>query len=301
MKWENDSEDRIMSTLAKAAAAVRKAAGLDKLKECVEGLELSQNFDINQKPREFSDDNKLLKFLGCPVVGSSTAQLITEGWRSYCEEWVDIRSKLPTDVDGNCIPLSPCEVYMMWKSRSLSLSDADRALAKIAMRNFSRPISSASCERVFSYLEHMNSSDRSNMSKETLRTVLFLRGNWDTLSEIVEEFEAARVEDLVTAREAQRTKAQRDMVREQRGDASKVPPQQHVAASSGKRKARAPEPMLNEDKLAKKARKAEEAAKKAAEQAAEEEKKEMERLQRLASELDNEGEELEILMCELDD
>jgi len=42
--------DHVLDTLARAAKKVHKAAGAEKLQECVEGLEASQRFDINKKP-----------------------------------------------------------------------------------------------------------------------------------------------------------------------------------------------------------------------------------------------------------
>ena len=78
------------------------------------------------------------------------------------------------------------------------------ALAPYAMRQFSRPISSAACERVISFLEHMDRSDRRQMKKETLRLLLFLRGNQDILDQLVQEVNAARVDAEVTGNKRRR-------------------------------------------------------------------------------------------------
>ena len=69
--------------------------------------------------------------------------------------------------------MSQPEVYAAWKAKL----DTKTTLAPYAMRQFSRPISAAACERVFSSLTHMDRSDRSCMKKETLRLLLFLHGN----------------------------------------------------------------------------------------------------------------------------
>ena len=74
--------------------------------------------------------------------------------------------------------LKPRAVCAFWQSfidgDNLSL----RALGKLALKEFSRPISSACCERIFSYLTHMDVSDRATMKKETMGMLLFIRGNW---------------------------------------------------------------------------------------------------------------------------
>ena len=61
------------------------------------------------------------------------------------------------------------------------------------MKQLSRPMSAACAERVFSYLSHMDASDRRTMKKETLKLLLFLCANHATLSELVEEESARRV------------------------------------------------------------------------------------------------------------
>jgi len=85
--------------------------------------------------------------------------------------------------------MAPPEVYAAWKARLATMP----TLAPHAMRQFSRPISSAACERVFSYLTHMDRADRNGMKKETLRLLLFLRGNNEILDELVLEANEARI------------------------------------------------------------------------------------------------------------
>ena len=67
------------------------------------------------------------------------------------------------------------------------------------MDKSSRPTSAASCERVFSHLEHMSSSDRSRMKKDTLINLLFIRGNAWILRQLMEEQAAERKQNAKKA------------------------------------------------------------------------------------------------------
>ena len=98
--------------------------------------------------------------------------------------------------------MAPPEVYAAWEAKL----DTMPTLEPHAMRQFSRPISSAACERVFSYLTHMDRSDRNCMKKETLRLLLFLRGNNEILDELVREANETRLNAGVQA--AKRAKKQ---------------------------------------------------------------------------------------------
>ena len=67
------------------------------------------------------------------------------------------------------------------------------------MREFSKPINSAACERVFSLLEEMNSKERERererckMQAPTLSKLLFLRGNADILRAATRDANALRM------------------------------------------------------------------------------------------------------------
>ena len=81
------------------------------------------------------------------------------------------------------------------------------------MRVCSRPTSSACCERIFSYLEHMDSSDRSNMSKDLLRDLLFLRGNHVTVRDLVDEASALAIMNKMARADAVRKQREVDVAR----------------------------------------------------------------------------------------
>ena len=89
--------------------------------------------------------------------------------------------------------LEPRQVFAFWKDYASGPNDALAALGRVALMRFSRPISSACCERIFSYLTHMDASDRQTMGKETLARLLFLRGNWRLVHQMLDEMHAAIV------------------------------------------------------------------------------------------------------------
>ena len=182
-------EPKLRAALAAAVLAVDDAAGLVKTEECVSGLEASQVFDMNKQPKDIVNDEELLKHLDFTGNYPATENVVHE-WREYIRDW-----RAPPAV------MSPTEVYAAWKAKVASMP----TLAPHAMRQFSRPISSAACERVFSFLEHMDRSDRRRMKKETLRLLLFLRGNQEILNQLVEEVNAARVAEDVRNAKRSRT------------------------------------------------------------------------------------------------
>ena len=76
----------------------------------------------------------------------------------------------------------------------------------------------------------MSSSDRSTMKKCTLKMLLFLRGNWETLEELVQEADASRLEAIRQARELERMQK----LNEAAAERSTEPSQAHPA-KRGKR------------------------------------------------------------------
>ena len=204
-EWVNDQlglfKDRLLpklqSALAAAVLAVDEAAGLVKTEECVSGLEASQVFDMNIKPKDFADDQDLLRHLSFTRPYPFT-ETVVEEWRTYASAW-----------HAPPVRMSPTEVYEGWKALHTDMP----TLAQHAMRQFSRPISSAACERVFSYMEHMDKPDRRRMKKDTLRTLLFLRGNQGVLENLLEEANLGRIDS-----EVERTKAAKAAKKAKVGD-----------------------------------------------------------------------------------
>ena len=121
--------------------------------------------------------------------------------RSCCKSWASQVPTLPRNrpwkIGGsrlclNCMHLTtmvPPELYAAWKAEFATMP----TLAPHAMRQFLRPISSSACERIFSYLTHMDRADRSGTKKETLHLLILLRGNSEILDKLVQEAYAARL------------------------------------------------------------------------------------------------------------
>jgi hypothetical protein len=86
--------------------------------------------------------------------------------------------------------LSPVDVYRYWKGKR----DDSNILAHYAMRMFSRPISSAAFEKVFSFMEEMNTKDRQDLTPEK---VLFVRGNSKTISSLLQDKNVRQIQDEI--------------------------------------------------------------------------------------------------------
>lgn len=155
-------EKAVLDSVVRACKAVDGCAGLKKLEECVSALELSQHFDVNVKPLSLPRDQDVLAYLGATKAGYQTAAQLIGGWRSYVASW-----------EKPAAQLSPAAVCKFWRTHADGANASLSELGKLAIKEFSRPISSACCERIFSYLTHMDSSDRQTMGKDLLATLAF--------------------------------------------------------------------------------------------------------------------------------
>ena len=193
--------ESVFGVLGKACKAVYEAEGLKKMEECVSGLQASQHFDVNKPPPGskggppgLTSDAEILSYLECSEVAYEKRSYIILAWKAYVAAWTKPMPKRAASGEDQAKELSPREVYDWWKKRGSTSQDTGlRLLCEVAMRSFSRPISAACCERIFSFLEKMDDSDRRSMMKETLRRLLFLRGNWHLLDTMLKEEHAAHV------------------------------------------------------------------------------------------------------------
>jgi len=143
--YQSETLPKLKRTVAAAARAVTASEGLNKLEECVRGLERSQAFNLNFSPPVIADDDELIDFLEIRNLPSAQQETAIAAWREHCRKW-----SAPVDDAGDAVTLSPAEVFGAWKERFMSTSNsALRLLAARALRSFSRPISSAVCERIF--------------------------------------------------------------------------------------------------------------------------------------------------------
>jgi hypothetical protein len=130
---------------------------------------------MNNQPPQLASDDDILRHLGITAASFDFRTLCIEGWRAYVGAW-----RQPAQL------LSPKEVYARWKTRAANANAGVATLARLALVQLLRPISAASCERIFSFLTHMDSADRIAMNSDTLQRTLFLRGNWRLLHQMVE-------------------------------------------------------------------------------------------------------------------
>ena len=122
--------------------------------------------------------------------------MLMSEWRTYVSEW-----KQPEK-------LKPADVYKYWFNKR----DEWKVLAPHAMRMFSRPISAAACERVFSLMEGMNKKDRNRMESATLKKVLFLRGNSEMVRSELGDANALRLQAEIDDAAQKKAKAVADAI-----------------------------------------------------------------------------------------
>lgn len=191
--YVKDVEPKVLKIFNAALAAARTSPGLEKLEEAVAGLEEAQRFSYNEEPKAFEDedDSALMDWIGIKGMPYTVTEDLIAGWRAHCERWTPPK----TPPEAKRVRLSPRESFLRWRTIGQQGTPEDRAIASHAMDKSSRPTSAASCERVFSHLEHMSSSDRSRMKKNTLINLLFIRGNAWILRQLMEEQAAMRKQD----------------------------------------------------------------------------------------------------------
>lgn len=192
--YVKDVEPKVLKIFNAALAAARTSPGLEKLEEAVAGLEEAQRFSYNEEPKAFEDedDSALMDWIGIKGMPYTVTEDLIAGWRAHCERWTPPKTPPP---EAKRVRLSPRESFLRWRTIGQQGTPEDRAIASHAMDKSSRPTSAASCERVFSHLEHMSSSDRSRMKKNTLINLLFIRGNAWILRQLMEEQAAMRKQD----------------------------------------------------------------------------------------------------------
>jgi hypothetical protein len=126
--------------------------------------------------------------------------------------------------------LTPREVFNSWVEAATSETDGSRALGERGALSVSRPMSAACCERIFAFLEHMDASDRMNMSKGTLKMLLFLRGNHRIVNELISDANASRIRNLRDAAESQQRQREREVAERRAAQLSARPAKRYKSA-----------------------------------------------------------------------
>ena len=147
-------------------------------------LEVQQRFNINEKPAALPEsDAACVVALGVPPSHSGVVKMtaLRAQWLAHCRSWTAPPSAPPPTgrkkarfADGALCVLSPLAVWTYWQSLAASAPE----LSCVALLHWLSPISSASVERIFSFLEKMDTPQRRSMDVTTLSMILFLRANW---------------------------------------------------------------------------------------------------------------------------
>ena len=198
-------------TLQAAAAALKLDAcpGRVKLNEAVDVLAQQQLFNINVQPVPLPEtDEGFVKLfaLPSPLRTFSKLMALRTQWGAHRASWtapagapagapahaVRKKRKRAEEGEADAAPvLSQRGVWDYWAA----LAESAPELSRLALRSWLSPLSSASVERIFSYLTHLDTPDRRSMERSTLEMILFLRANWRIVEllrlDLADAFEAA--------------------------------------------------------------------------------------------------------------
>lgn len=226
---------KVVSSVMKASArTMRKAASFDKLDAALEELKTSSHFDCSKLPPHLpSSHDDASNYLGLSRLSNGgidmgTLAVMRHGWaehRKTYEETTWARdSEAAVGGAGSAAaaprkPPTPYEVCTYWNDIARSPeSEEARLFGMHALRMSVRPLSSASCERVFSYLTDMDDAQRRNMGKELLRMLLFLRGNYGIVA-------------MLAAEKAAKVRSSRSALQEAAGAEQKAESKKRLAAA----------------------------------------------------------------------
>ena len=168
------------ATLSAAAAAVTKCAGIKKLAECLASLEAVEALSLDKMPKILpTTPLAAFNFIGVPAgdkrrLSPMEYTMLKDSWSKHRDGW--------TAEMASWTPEQEWQYY-----RTLSGISGSALLGDMGLRALLRPLSSAGCERVFSYLKQMDDATRRTMDPETLELLLFLRANWRIVKELQSE------------------------------------------------------------------------------------------------------------------
>ena len=147
-------------------------------------LEVQQRFNINEAPAELpGSDAACIVALGVPPSHRGVAKMaaIRFQWATHRGSWTapplappPTGRKRARFAPGSLSVLSSSAVWLYWQSLATTAPE----LSYRALLHWLSPISSASVERIFSYLTALDTPQRRSMDVDTLTMILFLRANW---------------------------------------------------------------------------------------------------------------------------
>jgi hypothetical protein len=173
--------------LIASSRAVSACAALPKLQAVLKRLRLRDHFSLNAVPPALLDtpNAELQAIMGVRGLHAfGEAAKFRQQWSAHREGLVlglqQRDGKPPASV-------SDTEAYKYYAG----IASEAPLLATAGRRALTVPVSSASCERVFSLLTHLDTPSRRSMSADTLRHLLLLRANSHVARRLLAEQAAA--------------------------------------------------------------------------------------------------------------
>jgi hypothetical protein len=196
------SRKRWDSTLTEAVRALKKSKALKRLRAVLVELLVAERFELTSAPPALPlVGSELIKQLGIPAGPQqqhSALSRLRHAWDAHERLWTK-----------PVVPPSPRETFAYWRALSATAPE----LAQVAMLHLSRPVSSASAERVGSLLSQLDVPGRRGMSVSTLHNVLFLRANSHIMRDLRNDLADSMVVTAASAeRREERSKQLRDAV-----------------------------------------------------------------------------------------
>jgi hypothetical protein len=170
---------QLVATMAAARARLTKAAALPKLEEALAAQDVRARFDISVEPPNLPPvgptNAAMYEFLGVPARLRSVtyAAHLRQQWAAHQAVW---RTRpVPTAT----VPPATVAAYYQALAQPLEPTGGAPELGALGLRHWSRPVSFASPERVYSDLTQLDNADnQQGMKGDVLRDTLFLRANW---------------------------------------------------------------------------------------------------------------------------
>jgi hypothetical protein len=141
--------------------------------QALEMLRCRETFNLNNPPSSTPvDDSAFFAMIGSGPVDWSVGTLMRSQWEAHRASWVQ-----PVQA------LTAAEIYAYWERLLPSAPE----LSELAIKQWLKPISSGTVERVYSILSDMSESKAQQMKRDTLYFTLYQRSNQHVVDMLVKE------------------------------------------------------------------------------------------------------------------
>ena len=184
--------ERIERAIKEASEAIKTCAGIAKLEEALDHLDIKERYNLNAKtlaaPPPINDLSAVYKFFGVPA----SVEVSLPHARDLIAAWEAHRKSYEPPADG--ASRSPADVFKYWQ-RVQARKGSSATLARYAVLARLRPVGNAAPERVMSHVTDIDKPTRRNMMKTTYHDTIFLRANSGIvrllLQQMAEEIDSA--------------------------------------------------------------------------------------------------------------